>query len=64
MSDKKHTTEQGDLLRSQMSAGSQAKENSSELVTKERIKNTPLDLVGNEEQGYFVALGKYKVSDT
>lgn len=64
MSEKKLPTEQGDLLRSQMSADSISKEPSSELLTRERIKNTPFDLVGNEEQGYFVALGRYKVSET
>ena len=62
MSEKKLPTELEDSLRSQMSADSQPKEPSSELVTKEQITDTPFELVGNEERGYFIAIGKYKVS--
>lgn len=62
MSEKTHPTELGDSLRSQMSVDSQPKEDSSKLMERERIDHTPFDLVGNEEMGYFVVLGKYKVS--
>lgn len=57
---------QSELLNLQTNADvSQNKENSnSELVERHEIPNTPFHIVGNKEKGYFLTLGKYKISDT
>lgn len=56
-----------ELLKSQMNAGeNQNKENSSEdtqLIERENIKNTPFIVVGNEEKGYILTLGKFKLTE-
>lgn len=39
------------------------KEDFTQLVTNEVIEGTPLRIVGAESTGYFVALGKYRVSE-
>lgn len=31
-------------------------------MNKERIENTHFDIIGNEEEGYFIAMGKYRIS--
>lgn len=33
----------------------------SELVYKERVEKTAFDIVGNEDNGYFIALGSYRL---
>lgn len=38
------------------------KDTNTELVYKERIKDTPFDVVGNEETGYKIALGRFLIS--
>lgn len=35
-----------------------------QLVTNEEIEGTPFRLVGNKEKGYFIAFGKYKLTET
>lgn len=51
-----------ELLNLQTSAEEkQNKEKSSELLERERIENTPYTIIGNQEKGYFLAFGKYKV---
>lgn len=37
--------------------------NSTELVENYEIENTPFRIIGNEEEGYFTAFGKYRVSE-
>lgn len=37
--------------------------NSSEIIHREKIENTPFELVGNKDDGYFVAFGKFRVSN-
>lgn len=62
-------TETKELLHSLVNAGEQPqnKEQSSEelhqLVERIPITGTPFHTVGNKEQGYFLTLGKYRVSD-
>lgn len=34
------------------------------LVDREPLPNTPFEIIGNKEKGYFVALGKYRLTDT
>jgi hypothetical protein len=34
-----------------------------ELIERERIENTPLDIIGNTKLGYFLALGRFRVSE-
>lgn len=36
---------------------------SSELVERKEIKNTPFEIVGNPEQGYFLALGRFRLTN-
>lgn len=43
--------------------GQQNKENSSELLHQEKIVGTPLTIVGNEDKGYFIALGRYRLTE-
>lgn len=38
--------------------------NSTELIARERIGKTDLEIIGNEEKGYFIALGKYKLTES
>lgn len=57
--------EQSELLNTQTSADeNQNREQSSntELIHRERVIGTPFSVVGNEESGYFVTLGMYKIS--
>lgn len=35
-----------------------------ELVHKESIEQTPFWIIGNEEKGYFLAMGNHKLCDT
>lgn len=57
-----HTkTPQGDILRSSMNAEERINpELNSELLHREQIPNTPFWVLGNEEKGYFLAIGKNK----
>lgn len=42
----------------------QHKENSnSELVHREKVQGSPFTIVGNEEHGYFIAFGHYRLSE-
>lgn len=54
----KHTAEQ--------SSGQMNVENKNtynkELVSRKKIPNTPFEIIGNEERGYFLAFGKYKLT--
>lgn len=34
-----------------------------ELLHKERIDNTPFYIIGNNEQGYFITYGKYRITE-
>lgn len=57
-----------ELLKSQMNAGeNQNKENYSEedteLIKREAIPNTPFFVVGNDEKGYIITLGKFKLTE-
>lgn len=36
--------------------------NSSELLGRMSIENTPFEIVGNKEMGYFAALGKFRIT--
>lgn len=38
-------------------------QSNTQLLTREPIKNTPFTIVGNEEQGYIITMGKYKLSE-
>lgn len=38
------------------------KQHSTELVHKEHVEGTGFDIVGDEEHGYFVALGQYRIT--
>lgn len=34
-----------------------------ELVHREKIEGTPFYIIGNEDEGYFVAMGKYRLTE-
>lgn len=40
----------------------ETKENSSRLITMDPIEGTPFKLCGNDETGYFIAFGKYRLT--
>jgi hypothetical protein len=44
--------------------GSQNKLNyGEEIIEKERIPDTPFDVIGNKQLGYFIALGRFRISE-
>lgn len=62
---KAHTLGHAELLQLQNTTDHQntdSKPSNSELVEKERVEGTAFDLVGNQEQGYFIALGTYRLT--
>lgn len=58
-------TTQQELLKLQNTTDTQNTDNpkSSQLVEKEHYENTGFDIVGNEEYGYFVAIGIYRITE-
>lgn len=34
-----------------------------ELIHREKVERTPFYIVGNEEQGYFLTMGKYRLTE-
>lgn len=34
-----------------------------EIIKKIEVKNSPLTIAGNDEDGWFIAMGKYKLSE-
>lgn len=56
---------QKELLQSQTNVDEfQDKPNSSNLVIREEIKGTPFHLINYNNEGWFVALGKYRMTET
>lgn len=45
-------------------ADSQNNLQSSELLEREQIERTPFWIIGNKEEGYFLTMGKYRLTDT
>jgi hypothetical protein len=44
--------------------GSQNKLNyGEEEITRQQIRNTPFQIIGNDTLGYFVALGRFRISE-
>lgn len=37
--------------------------NESHLITRNPVENTPFAVVGNNENGYFLTMGKYRLTD-
>lgn len=62
-------TNKRDELRSSMNAENQPTTNKlssdelTELVHREHVEGTPFQIVGTEEKGYFVTLGKYRATE-
>lgn len=59
---KEQNTTQEDILLTQTNANQPLKENSP-LITHDAIKNTPFIITGNEERGYFLRLGDYRLTE-
>lgn len=55
-------TEQAELLHTQTSAEETNNKNS-RLIIHEEIEGTPFIITGNEETGYFVRMGKYRLTE-
>lgn len=63
MSDKLNEQSQNESKNTLGSVGNETQNSkNSPLVEREQIGNGPLVVVGNEEQGYVVALGNFKLS--
>lgn len=55
---------QQEILASQTNAENQDKPNSnSEILKRKKIQDTPFWIVGNDEQGYFLAMGINRISE-
>jgi hypothetical protein len=53
-----------DILTTQNSSEeNQNKQESGDTFIREQIPNTPFWLVGNEEKGYIIVMGKHRISD-
>lgn len=37
--------------------------NSSEIIEREQIENSPFTIVGNQETGYFITMGPYRLHE-
>ena len=56
-------SEQSELLSTQTNVEeSQNREVSSELLEREAVNGTPFWIVGNQDEGYFLAFNKYKLT--
>lgn len=44
-------------------AGEPNKENSSEILKREPIEGTPFTVTGNDEQGFAISFGKYRLGE-
>lgn len=59
------STKQRDILNTQNNAEETHNvDYSKKIVTREPIDNTPFWVVGNEEQGYSIVMGKYRLTET
>lgn len=59
---KDQNSEQGDLLNIQNSA-QETHNSESPLIIHEPIENTPFTICGNEEKGYFIRMGSYRLTE-
>lgn len=57
------STKQRDILNSQHNIENNPNSNSSPLIIREPIENTPFWIVGTEEKGYMAVMGKYKITE-
>lgn len=56
-------TKHRELLNTQLNAEETHNKNSSELIFREAIEHTPFYLVGTEENGYFITMGRFKLTE-
>lgn len=64
MSSKKVKLPQQELLNTQNNVEeSLPSQQSSEMAEMDVIEGTPFTVVGNEERGYFIAIGKFRISE-
>lgn len=57
------STKQRELLASQLNANEPNNFPSGQIVEREQIENTPFWIVGNKERGYFLAFGKFQMTE-
>lgn len=57
------TTKQRDILNTQNNIENNPNSNSSQLISKDPIQNTPFWIVGTEETGFMGVMGKYKITE-
>ena len=64
MQNSQKTTQQS-ILHTQLSGEENPnKEPYSEVIVKEKVDNTPFDIVGNNEHGFCIALGRFRVTES
>lgn len=66
MSIKKTELPANEQLNTQLYAGEENthKETfSTQLVEREKIENSPFEIIGNKDHGYFAAFGKYRITE-
>lgn len=57
------STNQQELLQSQTNVEEQPKQNSSKLIEREPIENSPFTLIKNEKEEYFIVMGNYRITE-
>lgn len=58
------SSKQGDILNTQNNAGGdQNREPSSKLIHREKIEGTPFEIIGDDENGWFLSVGKFKLTE-
>lgn len=60
------STEKQELLHAQTNAENHHNTNfsSEELLERENIEGSPFVIIGNEQKGYFLTLGKWRLTDS
>lgn len=60
----KNSLKQAELLSTQSNVEeNQSKEPSSELIHREDVENTPFQVVGNDEKGWIITIGRFKLTE-
>lgn len=57
------TSKHADILNTQLNTEENPSSKSSKLIEREQLTGTPFWLVGNEEQGYRIIMGKWAITE-
>lgn len=61
--DKQETDTQRELLQSQTNVEESQDNQNYPLIKREKVEGTPFHLVNANEEGWFIALGKYRMTE-